>query len=102
MAANAAYAVVAIPLLAEGGGRSTYPWLNRIVVVDVPVELQRTRLLARDGIDAALVDGMIAAQATRAQRLAIADDVVANSGTLGDLDEAADRLDRLYRTLTVV
>ncbi|PNS09292.1 dephospho-CoA kinase [Solilutibacter silvestris] len=99
MSATAPYAVVAIPLLAEGGGRSTYPWLDRIVVVDVPVELQRMRLLARDGIDAALVDGMIAAQANRAQRLAIADDVVTNTGTLGDLDVAADRLDRLYRGL---
>ena len=99
MTAVAPYAVAAIPLLAEGGGRTAYPWLNRIVVVDVPVELQRARLLARDGIDAALADGMIAAQATRAQRLAIADDVVANTRTLAALDEAADTLDRLYRGL---
>ncbi len=99
MAANAPYAVAAIPLLTEGGGRTFYPWLDRIVIVDVPMELQRARLLARDGIDAALTDGMIAAQATRAQRLAIADDVVANSGSLEDLDKAADALDRLYREL---
>ncbi|MGG6461894.1 dephospho-CoA kinase [Solilutibacter silvestris] len=99
MAADAPYAVAAIPLLTEGGGRTVYPWLDRIVIVDVPMELQRARLLARDGIDAALADGMIAAQATRAQRLAIADDVVANSGSLEDLDKAADALDRLYRGL---
>ncbi len=99
MATDAPYAVAAIPLLAEGGGRVAYPWLDRIVVVDVPMELQRTRLLARDGIDTILADGMIAAQATRAQRLAIADDVVANGGTLDVLDEAADALDRLYRGL---
>ncbi|MBS0216635.1 MAG: dephospho-CoA kinase [Proteobacteria bacterium] len=102
MAADAPYAVAAIPLLAEGGGRTAYPWLDRIVVVDVPAELQRARLLARDGIDAALADGMIAAQATRAQRLAIADDVVENSGTLEDLDRAADALDRLYRSLAEI
>lgn len=99
MAAEAPYAVAAIPLLTEGGGRAVYPWLDRIVVVDVPVELQRTRLLARDGIDAVLADGMIAAQATRAQRLAIADDIIANNGTLEDLDRAANALDRLYRGL---
>lgn len=99
MAATAPYAVAVIPLLAEGGGRTIYPWLDRIVVVDVPVELQRARLLARDGIDATLADGMIAAQATRVQRLAIADDVIANSGSLEDLDAGADALDRLYRGL---
>ncbi|MBS0226314.1 MAG: dephospho-CoA kinase [Proteobacteria bacterium] len=99
MAATAPYAIAAIPLLTEGGGRTAYPWLDRIVVVDVPAELQRARLLARDGIDAALADGMIAAQATRAQRLTIADDIVENSGTREDLDRAADALDRLYRGL---
>lgn len=83
-AAEGPYVVVAIPLLAEGGGRAAYPWLDRIVVVDAPVEAQRARLMQRDGIDAALADSMIAAQATRAQRLAIADDVVVN-----DADEAA-------------
>lgn len=99
MTSTTPYAVAAIPLLAEGGGRTAYPWLDRIVVVDVPTELQRARLLTRDGIDAALADGMIAAQATRAQRLAIADDVVENSGMLEDLDRVADALDRLYRGL---
>ena len=102
MTAVAPYAVVAIPLLAESGGRAVYPWLDRIVVVDVAVEVQRARLLARDGIDATLADGMIAAQATRTQRLATADDVVANSGTLEDLDAAANRLDTLYRGLAAI
>src|SRR3546814_15565581 len=58
---------LAIPLLAEtcpehgrrGGGRSAYPWLDRILVVDVPVTVQHARLLQRDGIDAALADRMI-------------------------------------------
>ena len=97
-AATSRYAVAAIPLLAEGGGRDAYPWLDRILVVDAPVELQHARLLARDGIDAALADRMIAAQATRAQRLAIADDVLANTGTLDDLDDHVASLDRIYRT----
>jgi len=98
-AAPGPYAVAAIPLLAEGGGRKAYPWLARILVVDAPVETQRARLLARDGIDAALADRMIGAQATRAQRLAIADDVLANTGTLEELAAHVASLDRLYRAL---
>jgi dephospho-CoA kinase len=96
-AAPGPYAIAAIPLLAEGGGRDAYPWLDRILVVDAPVDAQRARLLARDGIDAALADRMIDAQATRAQRLAIADDVIANTGALADLAEHVAALDRRYR-----
>jgi dephospho-CoA kinase len=92
-AAPTPYVVLDIPLLAEGGGRATWPMLDRIVVVDVPVAVQRARLMARDGIDAALAERMIAAQATRAQRLALADDVLVNLGSLADLDAAVGRLD---------
>jgi len=99
-AAPGAYAVAAIPLLAEGGGRGAYPWLDRILVVDVPVAVQHARLLQRDGIDAALADRMIAAQATRRQRLAIADDVIVNDGPLAALDDHVQALDRRYRSLT--
>ncbi|MFC3714901.1 dephospho-CoA kinase [Luteimonas soli] len=98
-AAPGAYAIAAIPLLAEGGGRSAYPWLDRILVVDVPVAVQHARLLQRDGIDAALADRMIAAQATRRQRLAIGDDVIVNDGPLAALDGHVEALDRRYRTL---
>lgn len=87
------YVVLDIPLLAEGGGRGTWPMLDRILVVDVPVAVQRARLMVRDGVDAALADRMIAAQATRAQRLALADDVIVNLGWLADLDDAVGRLD---------
>jgi dephospho-CoA kinase len=92
-AAPTPYVVLDIPLLAEGGGRATWPMLDRIVVVDVPVAVQRARLMARDGVDAALAERMIAAQATRAQRLALADDVIVNLGSLADLDAAVGRLD---------
>ena len=90
------YAVVAIPLLAEGGGRAAYPWLARILVVDVPEAVQLARLQARDGVDADLAARMVAAQATRAQRLAMADDVVVNDGTLADLQAAVRRLHARY------
>lgn len=98
-AAPGPYAVAAIPLLTEGG-RAAYPWLHRVLVIDVPRELQLARLLARDGIDAALAERMVAAQATRAARLAIADDVIVNDGTLEALDAAVGALDATYREMT--
>ncbi|WP_144774238.1 dephospho-CoA kinase [Luteimonas sp. J16] len=104
-AAPGAYAVAAIPLLAEaattsgGGPRAAYPWLHRVLVVDVPVEVQRSRLLARDGIDLALADRMIAAQASRAERLAIADDILVNDGPIDALPPQVAALDAQYRAL---
>lgn len=95
--ATSPYAIAAIPLLAEVGARVAYPWLQRILVVDVPVDVQHARLIQRDGIDAALADKMIAAQATREQRLAIADDIVVNTGTLDDLQRHVAALDARSR-----
>lgn len=97
--ASSPYAMAAIPLLAEGGGRTAYPWLTRILVVDVPTALQRERLLRRDGIDIDLANRMIDAQASRAQRLAIADDVIDNSGTLEQLQILVQRLHADYLAL---
>lgn len=97
--APGAYAIAAIPLLTEGGGREAYPWLQRILLVDVPVEVQRARVMARDRVEAELAERMIAAQATRAARLAIADDVIVNDGPLDALERQVAALDRRYRAL---
>lgn len=99
LAADAPYAIAAIPLLAEGGGREAYPWLARILVIDVPEDVQMARVMHRDGADAALARGMIAAQASRAQRLAIADDVLVNDGPLATLDAHVVALHRQYLAL---
>lgn len=97
--ADGPYAIAAIPLLTEAGGRQQYPWLDRILVVDVPVAVQHARLMQRDGIDTALADRMIAAQASREARLAMADDVVVNDGHPDHLQAHVERLDRAYRAL---
>ncbi|MEN4904500.1 dephospho-CoA kinase [Luteimonas sp. TWI1437] len=97
-AATGPYAVAAIPLLAEGG-RVHYPWLHRVLVIDVPVAVQLARLLRRDGIDEALAQKMIATQATRDARLAIADDIIVNDGSLAELDTRIGDLDTRYRAL---
>jgi dephospho-CoA kinase len=98
-AANAPYVLVAIPLLAEGGGRAAYPWLRRILVVDAPEALQQQRLMARDGIDATLAARMLQAQAPRSARLALATDVVVNDGAPAALEAPVAKLDALYRRL---
>lgn len=97
--ADAPYAMAAIPLLAEGGGRAAYPWLDRILVIDLPRELQRERLLRRDGIAPDLADRMLLAQVDRAQRLTIADNVIDNSGALSALDAQIAGLHREYARL---
>lgn len=94
--ASSAYALVAIPLLTEVGGRAAYPWLQRIVVVDLPEGMQRARLQARDAISAALAQQMLAAQATRSQRLALADDVIDNSGSPAALNAQVAALHQRY------
>lgn len=90
------YVVAAIPLLAEGGGRGTYPWLRRVLVVDVPTEVQISRLMQRDGSSPELAQRMVAAQASRAERLALADDVIVNDGALEALELAVGRLHGRY------
>ncbi|WP_025988127.1 dephospho-CoA kinase, partial [Xanthomonas phaseoli] len=97
LAARGPYTIVAIPLLAEAGGRVTYPWLDRILVVDVPAALQHARLMRRDGATHELANQMIAAQATPEQREAIADDIVRNDRTPERLEQEARRLDVAYR-----
>ncbi len=97
--ASSPYAIAAIPLLAEIGGRTAYPWLQRVLVVDVPAAVQHARLVQRDGVDAELADRMIAAQATREQRLAVADDIIINTGSLEELQRHVAALDSRYRML---
>lgn len=90
---HSAYGMLVIPLLVESGD---YAWVNRVLVVDVPREVQRERLLKRDGISRELAEAMLDAQASREQRLAVADDVIDNSADLESLDPAVERLHRRY------
>lgn len=91
--APAPYAVVVVPLLVESG---SYGWVDRVLVVDVPRALQRARLIARDGVAPELADAMLDAQAPRERRLALADDVVDNTGTPAELDAKVQALHRKY------
>lgn len=81
--------VMDIPLLAEGGGRR--PEMAAVVVVDAPVEVAVARLVEQRGMAEADARARVAAQATREQRLALADVVVDNSGDLAHLAAEVDR-----------
>jgi len=93
--ARGPYIVLVVPLLVENV--SHYDWVDRVLVVDVASELQRRLLMARDDIGAELASAMIAAQASRAARLSIADDVIRNSGGVDDLRSQVRSADRRYR-----
>jgi dephospho-CoA kinase len=91
-----AYVLVAIPLIAENG---RYPFLDRVLVIDVPEILQLERLVLRDKIDSSLAKQMISAQSSRATRLAIADDVIVNDGSLLQLRQRVTALHLQYLKL---
>lgn len=95
-AAPGPYQIHVIPLLVEGGLRSQ---VDRVLVVDCPEELQIERLMRRDGETREGAVRALEAQATRAGRLAAADDVIANDCSPEELAAAVAVLDGRYRQL---
>ncbi|MCB1887784.1 MAG: dephospho-CoA kinase [Rhodocyclaceae bacterium] len=96
-AAQAPYAMLVVPLLVESGDYRQR--VDRICVVDVPEGLQVARVMARNGFDEARVRAIMAAQASRQARLAAADDVIDNRGSLAELETRVAELDARYRRL---
>jgi len=95
--AQSPYAVLVVPLLVEGGvDRSRYA---RVLVVDCTEAQQVERAMRRSGLSEAEVRAILAAQATREQRLAQADDVIDNSGTPEALEGQVSHLNEKYLTL---
>jgi len=94
--ATGPYIVLSIPLLVEGNAPDRW---DRILVVDADESLQLARLMSRDAVSEAEARATLAAQASRAARLAAADDVLVNSGTVADLRQAVDGLHRRYLEL---
>jgi dephospho-CoA kinase len=91
--ATSTYAILAHPLLVE---TSQTRICNRVLVVDVPEELQLERTMARDDNSEAQVRAIMAAQASREERLAAADDVIVNDQDLSFLDREVARLHQVY------
>lgn len=93
-AARGPYTMLVVPLLVEKGnwkGR-----IDRVLVVDCPRETQIARVMARNGFSRAQVEAILAAQASREERLVAADDVIDNGGDESALDGAVAELHRRY------
>lgn len=90
------YCMLSVAILVEARMRDL---VDRVLVVDCPVAHQLARLRQRDSIDDTLAQAMIAAQASREQRLAVADDVIENTGSLEAAHAAVAVLHRHYLAL---
>ena len=93
-AAHSPYVIHVVPLLVESPGFRKR--VDRVLVVDCPEALQIERVRARSALPEAEVRAIMASQATRADRLAAADDVIDNSGTLDALRKQVAALHQRY------
>ena len=87
------YLVMVVPLLVETGFTDG---IDRVLVIDAPRKLQIGRLRERDGVTRAQAIAILASQASRRQRRAMADDVILNDGTRRRLIGKVDELHALY------
>ena len=96
-AGSSPYSLLVNPILVESGQAKR---CNRVLVVDVPEALQISRTMARDANTEEQVRAIMAAQADRQQRLAVADDVIVNDRDLAHLDAEVTRLHEKYLELS--
>jgi dephospho-CoA kinase len=98
-AATGPYVVYVVPLLVESGGQRDR--VQRVLVVDAPEDLQLERVRARSGLADKEIRAIIAQQVARPARLAAADDVIDNTGSLDALRKQVAALDARYRKMAV-
>ncbi len=96
-AASGPYAVLVVPLLVESAGYRER--VRRVLVVDCPEALQIARVMQRSNLPGDQVRRIIAAQAKRENRLAVADDVIDNSGSIDALQQQVRELHSRYLAL---
>lgn len=96
-AATGPYVVHVVPLLVESPGYRER--VQRVLVVDCPEAMQVARVRARSGLSSAEVEAIVRSQVSRAQRLAAADDVIDNSGTIAALQKQVEKLHLTYLDL---
>ncbi len=96
-AASGAYLVFVVPLLAESGHWKDR--VDRVLVVDCPEAVQIERVMRRNQLPRAQVEAIMASQASRGARLAIADDVLVNASDRETLEAETERLHRRYLAL---
>lgn len=91
------YTILVSPLLVESNQKT---FVDRILVVDVPVDLQITRTSQRDNNTPEQVQAIINAQADRQTRLSHADDVIVNDQSLDHLHKSVAQLHQQYLKLS--
>ena len=91
--ANEPYVIVVVPLLVE---KKKYEFINRILVIDCDEQVQIDRVKKRNNLSENEVKDIMRTQATRQQRLAVADDVIHNDGNLSSLLEQVERYNKKY------
>jgi dephospho-CoA kinase len=96
-ASTGPYVLVLVPLLVESGGYRDL--VQRVLVIDCDERLQVRRAMQRSGLTEDQVRAIMQAQATRSQRLAVADDLIDNDGSPEQLARQVDALDARYRAL---
>jgi dephospho-CoA kinase len=97
LAAAAPYLLLVVPLLVESGSYAQQ--VDRVLLVDCDEALQVSRVMARSGLSLAEAQAIMASQATRAERLAVADDVLLNDRGRDDLQARVVALHRRYLEL---
>ena len=95
---DASYCIISVPLLVESGMVNL---VDRVLVVDCPVETQIERVTKRDRLDEKIVRAIIASQATREQRKALANDLIDNASSDYMLAEQVKKLHNLYLYLSI-
>lgn len=93
---GAPYHLLVSPLLFESG---QHKLADRCLVVNVPEELQISRTMERDSVDVSHAQAILQSQMPRAERLALADDVIDNQGSRETLARQVADLDAYYRRL---
>ena len=95
-AAGGDYQLIVVPLLT---GSPLQAFVDRVLVVDCDKDTQLQRLLERDAETVEQAQRILAAQASRKERLSIANDVIVNQGSLDQTRTAVTRLHRIYLRL---
>ncbi len=94
---GAPYAIFVVPLLIETGQHQD---VDRVLVVDCPEALQMERVKKRDSASASQITAIMASQVSREQRLAEADDIIENRGSLEELNASVSSLHQQYLELS--
>ena len=94
--AKSPYVIVAIPLLTPEIRKTTYAWLNRVLIVEAPAEMQLARIMERDGSSLEIAKAIIQAQLNYQARLPMADDVIINDSCFVFLQQWTERLHARY------